>query len=129
MDGQIRDIHNIVQKHNLCPKNTKSEWLEIICYMREKNWLYFIVENDQLKGVLGAYRIEEYNEHTEDSLPTEEKGNILYVPFACSESKDRLVWLKMLRGYLKDHDIKKVVFNERKKNNRFRRIICNKHKN
>lgn len=115
----LGEILRFVKKYNLCPKTPSEKWLEVICYMQDKGWLHLIFENEKMVGMWGGYRIERYTKHTEDALPIKESGNILYIPFACSESKDRLVFLKEARKLV---GIKEIVFNEHNKNGRLHKI-------
>lgn len=115
----ISTILNLINKYNLCPQMSKEEWLPIVMYMEHKGWIHLMMENGRTVGMWGGWRIEEFNEKVYDNLPREEKGNILYIPFACSEFKDRLIFLKEAR---KLNNIKEIIFNEHKKNGRLHRI-------
>ena len=130
MDGKINESQLILMAFQLvidsgcCPETTPAEWLKLLWYMHKKGWLYVVFEEDKLSLVVGAYRIPEFDETKADILPTEESGNILYVPFLVSFENDKLLLKKVLDSYLKHFpNITEIVFYERNNNERFKRIF------
>lgn len=109
----------LVNKFNLCSQMSKEKWLQIIIYMEEKKWIHYLIEEDKIVGMWGGWRISKWSQKVFDSLPLEETGNILYIPFACSESNDRFIFLKEAR---KLKGIKEIIFNENYKNGRLHKI-------
>jgi hypothetical protein len=87
--------------------------------MQEKGWIHYLVEDGEVVGMWGGWRVKEYTDKVLDALPPEEEGRVLYIPFACSEGKDRFIFLKEARR-LKDVD--EIVFNEYNKNGRLHKI-------
>lgn len=118
----LLQIYRFVKESGVRPETTAEEWLDIITYMYDKDWLYCEYEENKLVTVVGAYRIKEYKEELSSKLPTCEEGTILYIPFSCSVSKDKLMQRKMLKKYLKKHEISELIFKEHKNNERLRRI-------
>lgn len=102
---------------------SREKWLQIIIYMQDKGWIHYLIENDRVVGMWGGWRISKWSSKVFDALPIHEEGNILYIPFACSESKDRFIFLKELR---KLKGIKEIIFNEHNKNGRLHRITISK---
>lgn len=98
---------------------SKEKWLQIVLYMHDKGWIHYMMEGNKVVGMWGGWRVKEYTEKVLDCLPLEEMGRVLYIPFACSESQDRFIFLKELR-LLKGID--EIVFNEYKKNGRLHKI-------
>lgn len=111
-----------VKKYNLCPTMSQEKWLQILLYMQEKGWVHYMMEDDNIVGMWGGWRVKKYNKKVLMALPVEEEGRVLYIPFACSEAKNRFIFLRELRMYLKDNDINRVVFNEFNKNGRLHKI-------
>lgn len=109
----------LINKFNLCPQMSREEWLKIIIYMDEKGWIHPIFDNKKIVGMWGGWRIKEFTDKVFDSLPLKEEGMILYIPFACSESKDRFCFLKEAR---KLNGINEIIFNENNKNGRLHKI-------
>lgn len=115
----IKEAIGFVRKYNLCPEMSLEEWLRIIIYMDEKGWIYPIFDNKKIVGMWGGWRIKKFTDKVFDQLPLNEEGRILYIPFACSESKDRFCFLKEAR---KLRGINEIIFNEHNKNGRLHKI-------
>lgn len=109
----------LINKFKLCPQMSKEKWLQIVLYMLEKGWIHHLIEDEEVVGMWGGWRVKKYSEEVVDNLPLQEEGNILYIPFACSEARDQLIFLKELR---KLRGVEKIVFNEYNKNDRLHTI-------
>lgn len=109
----------LVKKFNLCPQMSREKWLAIANYMEDKGWIHYLVEDDEIVGMWGGWRISKWSSKVFDALPIQEEGDILYIPFACSEARDRFIFLKELR---KLKDVKEIIFNENNKNGRLHKI-------
>lgn len=119
MDSEISITLGLIKKHSLCPQMSKEKWLQIILYMQEKEWIHYLSESNKIIGMWGGWRVKEYSDKILEALPTEEEGDVLYIPFACSESKERLIFLREARKLV---GVKEIVFNEHNKNGRLHKI-------
>lgn len=115
----INDAWRLINTFNLCPQMSKEKWLQIALYMQDKGWIHYLVEDNEIVGMWGGWRIPKWSSKVFDALPMQEEGEILYIPFACSTSKDRFIFLKELR---KLKGIKEIIFNEHSKNGRLHKI-------
>lgn len=115
----ISTVLKFVKKFNLCPRTGSEKWLQIVFYMQERGWIHFLAENENIVGMWGGWRVKEYTDKVLDALPLKEEGRVLYIPFACSESKDRFIFLREAR---KLTDVDEIVFNEHNKNGRLHKI-------
>ena len=108
-----------------CPETKPTKWVEVLWYMHNKGWLFAHTNNDEVDVVVGAYRIKEFDEKQVDTLPINEEGEILFVPFLASKSDDVFMVRKMLNAYMEEYPIKEIIFYERnddKNLKRFKRI-------
>lgn len=109
----ILSIIDLIIKSKVRPETTPTQWIEIVSFMHERGWLYYGYENGRVVTVLGAYRIKEFVESKEQDLPDVEEGNIVYVPFAVSISKDRLLIRKITTEYLEKHpEVEEIIFRD-----------------
>jgi len=81
--------------------------------MHNKGWLYTPIINNKVQAVIGAYRIPEVNDEILSRLPTDESGNILYIPFVISVTKEDNMY-EVVRGAMKEYlrinpDITEIV--------------------
>lgn len=97
----LTDILELVVNCKVCPETPIHEWPNIILQAHNRGYLYIKLGEDGVESAVMAYRIPIYEEHASNYMPKKEFGNKLYVAWACSESKNMLTLLKMLRGYLK----------------------------
>ena len=116
-------IFNIVSTSGVCPDTTAQEWLKTLSYMHTKGWLFYGQEQGKIVTILGAYRIKEFDESKTDTMPIEEEGDILYIPFVVSYAKDKMILKKMLNDYAKLYpNIKEVIFYERNSDDKIKRF-------
>lgn len=109
----ILSIIDLIIKSKVRSETTPAQWIEIVSFMHENNWLYYGYENGRVVTVLGAYRIKEFDESKEQDLPAVEEGNIVYVPFAASISKDRMIIRKITTEYLEKHpEVEEIIFRD-----------------
>lgn len=102
---------DLVIKKEACPKTTPREWARVLWYLHKKGWLYAGFENKKLAMVAGMYRVKEINEETPKQFPTEEKGNILFIPFFASRAEDTLLPVKLFKRILaKRPEISEIAF-------------------
>lgn len=106
----ILEIYKFVLDSKVCPQTSSQEWLKIISFMYLNDLLWIITNNNKIEAVIGAYRLNEFDEIKANDIPSKNEGSILFIPFACSISNDLLVWRKLLKEYIKIHDINELVF-------------------
>ena len=108
--SEVLSIWKFVIESKVCHQTSQNEWLKIITYLYLKDWLWVISDKGIVQAVIGAYRINEFDESKADNLPEKDEGEILFIPFACSVGDDIFVWRKLLREYLKTNEIKELIF-------------------
>jgi len=123
------NIYGILLKSGVCPETKKGEWLKTISEMHVRGMLYYGNEDGQVKVVVGAWKIKEFNEKVIDMIPEKEEGNILYVSFMASMAQDKTLPRKLLNNYLQNHqEVDEVVFYERNSDTKFKRLKVNRKK-
>lgn len=117
-------VYEFIVKSNVCPETDRKQWFNTLVYMHTKGWIYLNTKKGSINCVVGAYRVNNLDNF--DTLPVEEEGNILYIPFAASISDDKLTLKKMLDKYTQSNpDIKEIVFYERNSQDKFKRFKLN----
>jgi hypothetical protein len=117
-------VFDFIVKSNVCPETDRKGWFETLCYMHTKGWIYLNSDGGKISSVVGAYRVNSLENF--DTLPVEEEGEILYIPFAASVSDDKLLFKKMLDKYIEANPmVKEVVFYERNSQEKFKRFKLN----
>lgn len=112
MDLILQSLDIIVESR-LWKDRTPSHILKLLLYMHNKGWLYTPIINNKVQAVIGAYRIPEVNDEILSRLPTDESGNILYIPFVISVTKEDNMY-EVVRGAMKEYlrinpDITEIV--------------------
>lgn len=121
------NIYGILLKSKVCPATSQAEWLKTLAVMHVKGWLYYGYENGEVKVVVGAYRMKEFDEKKTDVLPKKEEGDILYVAFMASIADDKLLPKKLLTQHLeKNKNIKEVILYRRNSDTDLSRIKVNR---
>jgi hypothetical protein len=60
-----------------------------------------------------AYRVKESDEKKLDDVPEIEEGNVVYIPFAASIARDRLLIRRMTSEWLENNkNIEEIVFKD-----------------
>lgn len=110
-------VYSFVKRSKVAPANSSQELLKTLAYLHCKNWLYYSQENGKLVTVIGAYRIKEFNKEKITVMPEEEEGDILFIPINASTSKDKLIYRKLLKGYLEENpNVNELIFHDRNSN-------------
>lgn len=113
----VLGIIDLIIKSKVRPETTPEEWLKIVSYLYDKNWLHYGYEGTKVVTVLAAYRIKEFDEMKESQLPKKEEGNIIYVPFAASISKDKMIIRRITSEYVAKHpETEQIIFKDYAKN-------------
>lgn len=107
MNKAIFTCLGMVLESNVCPETPYYEWLKIIQFAHDRGYL---ITNNKMDQFACAYRIPYWDEKFTSEMPEQESGNILYVAFAVSESKNNFSLLKMLKSY---PDIEEVYWYHR----------------
>lgn len=123
----IQRCFDMVVKENVCPETPRSEMMQIISYCHDKGWLY---TNPKANAFVCCYKIPKVDKQYDETLPTEEVGEILYVNFAVSESDEPASLLKILRGYLLNNpEVKEMVYYRRGSDTDFKHIYLRRNEN
>lgn len=107
---------SMVIDSNICPRTPKRDWPKIILQAHTKGYLY---SNKDLTSFVCAYRIPYWDEAFSDQMPEEERGHILYVAWAVSNSDSFLSLLKMARSY---PNISEIIYYKRNSDKNLKRI-------
>lgn len=108
----ILKMYSFVIKSGVCPETSPSDWLKTICFMYEKGWIYNWKEGGNLVAVVGAYLVND--DSNLDNLPDKEEGTIIYVPFAATDSDDKLILKKMMDRFIDKYPMAtELIFFER----------------
>ena len=114
---------DIIIEEKVWEDKKPSEILRILMYLHSKGWLFFSKINGEIKAILSAYRINEVTDDSLKTLPVDENGHILYVPFVLSLNKNENLFHIIREAtniYLKDNpDIEEIVLED--KNNQIKR--------
>lgn len=114
---------DIIIEEKVWADKKPSEILRILMYLHNKGWLFFSKINGEIKAILSAYRINEVTDDSLKTLPVDENGHILYVPFVLSLNKNENLFHIIREAtniYLKDNpDIEEIVLED--KNNQIKR--------
>lgn len=114
---------DIIIEEKVWADKKPSEILRILMYLHSKGWLFFSKINGEIKAILSAYRINEVTDDSLKTLPVDENGHILYVPFVLSLNKNENLFHIIREAtniYLKDNpDIEEIVLED--KNNQIKR--------
>ena len=114
---------DIIIEEKVWEDKKPSEILRILMYLHNKGWLFFSKINGEIKAILSAYRINEVTDDSLKTLPVDENGHILYVPFVLSLNKNENLFHIIREAtniYLKDNpDIEEIVLED--KNNQIKR--------
>jgi len=113
----------LVIQSGVCPETDKRMWPKIILDAHRKGYLY--TNQDMTTAVL-AYRVPKWEPHWQDEMPLIESGDILVIGWAVSRNHNRLGLLKMLRSYLKENEVREIVYYKGSPSDDLRRIICGK---
>lgn len=118
-------------KHSVCNCQKIEVWWKVVRYCHKKGFLYAGFDADELDLCVIAYRIPEINEDTiSDEIPSEEKGNILYVHAAVSESEDDWKLFRLFNWYCNKHkDIKQICYHEDNDDNRLNILTLRRDRN
>lgn len=89
-----------------------SDWLKALLAMHSRGFLYFIPTQDKkdIDVLFAGWRIENTKEDSLRNVPTEEKGDIFYVPFYLP--RDKKLPMGAVRRFLKNTTIKSIVFED-----------------
>lgn len=118
----IIQVVDLIIKSKVREETKPDEWLRIVSFMHERGWLYYGYEENKLVTVLGAYRVKKFDEDAEEQMPNKEDGNIVYVPFAASISKDKMIIRRITSEYIDKHpDVEEIIFKDHAKD-KFMRI-------
>ncbi len=112
---------DIILESRLWKDKKPSEVFKILVYVHQKGWLYTPRVGDKIKAVMCGYRISDGDSLIK--LPTEDKGNILYIPFVISLDKEADLFhivRESCKIYLSENpDINEIILED--KNNNIRR--------
>ena len=125
MNKVLLRIYEMVVQSGVCPETPLCGWSEIIPFCHEKGYLYTLFEKDEIVAVVCAYRIPYFHEKFTDMYPEKEEGNILYIPWAVSNSYSMTSLLYMLKSYLLKHDIQEIAYYRRNSDTDLKRIKLN----
>jgi hypothetical protein len=108
-------IYVLIAQSGVCPETKPYEWVKTLLYLHSKGWLWSVVDKDNNVEMAAAmYRVPSLDKKYTDVLPEKEEGNILYIPFFVSVSKDTKKAQKVFKKYLKRSvDIETIAFFER----------------
>ncbi len=101
MDLILQSLDIIVESR-LWKDKTPSHILKLLLYMHNKGWLYTPMIEGKVHAVIGAYRIPEVTDEILSRLPVSENGNILYIPFVISVTKEDNMY-EVVRGAMKEY--------------------------
>lgn len=114
---------DIIIEEKLWEDKKPSEILRILMYLHNKGWLFFSKIDNEIKAIISAYRIKYVTDDSLKTLPVDENGHILYVPFVLSLNKNENLFHIVREAtniYLKDNpDIEEIVLED--KNNQIKR--------
>lgn len=105
-------VVDFIIRSKVRPSTTNEQWLQIVSFLHLKGWLQYGRDaQGQITTIISGYRIKEFDESKCDDLPEVSEGTILFIPFAASIAKDRVILKRMLSEYvLKNEDIEEVIF-------------------
>ena len=106
-------VFKLIVASNVCPGTVITEWPKYILYLHKKGWLRSGFEDGELTVIAAAYRVPDLDKKTLNVYPTEEKGDILYIPFMASVTGDRFLPKKILTRVLKKYpDVNRIAFSD-----------------
>lgn len=104
----------MIVKSGIYPKTPVKDWVKYLLFLHKKGYLYASCEGEKVMLLACMYRVPEVTKKVENEYPEKEEGNILFVPFFVSESKDKLLANKLFKQYLASHPgVNEVAFFER----------------
>jgi len=125
----LADIFSLFVDSGVCPKTTIREWVPLVLYLHHKGWLYAAGKKQgPVVAAAAAYRIPALETRYTGVLPTEESGEILYVPFySHRDPHHRWTALRLLKAYLRQNreTVREVAFNRLDKPGTPRRFAVN----
>jgi len=119
----LKQAFMMIVGSKVCPKTPIRDWVKILLFTHKKGYLYAQCDDNKLNMVACMYKVSELTKKNEDVYPEKEKGNILYIPFFVSKSKDKLLANKIFKNYIAQHpEIKEIAFYERGDDTKLRRF-------
>ena len=70
----IFQCFKLLYENNVCYQTSPHEWLKNLLWMHKKGYLYVNMTKDEIDIVVGAYRIEKYDDNLTDVMPEIESG-------------------------------------------------------
>lgn len=125
----ILKVYNFIKRSGVCPETTMEEWLATLTNLHTKGFLHYGHEGDEIKVVVGAFRIPTFDGKPIKETPEKEEGNILYVDFMASEAQDKWLPRRMLTEHINKFPIEKIVFYKRNSDDNFRIVDLKEREN
>ena len=128
MDSKMKQIDmltkimQMVISSKVCPQTSAKDWAKIILQAHNKGYLYVLMDKDDIRACVCAYRINDWDEKYSDVMPIAESGNKLYVAWAVSDGNPMSL-VKMLNAYKKQHPIDEIMYYKDNSNTNFKRFI------
>lgn len=109
----------MVLKSGVCPETPVADWPKLIMFAHSKGYLYVSKDTESF---VCAYRIPEFTDNVVKEMPEKESGDILFIAWAASNSTKKTSLLRMLRSYLKENQIKEIIYLRQDRNGELKRI-------